>query len=56
MIERGMTADDIVKILGASSIVAEEATQAAELAKHGMSADDIVKILKASSNPTETPG
>ena len=50
MIDRGMTADDIVKILGASSKAAE-ATQAVELAKQGMSADEIEKILKASSTP-----
>jgi hypothetical protein len=53
MIERGMTADDVVKVLRASSIAEHEANQAMELAKEGMSADDIVKILKANSTPAQ---
>src|SRR5262249_28918522 len=54
MIDRGMSADDIVKVLCASSRSAEEVNQAAELAKEGTSADDIVKILKVSSKPIES--
>ena len=47
MIARGLTPDDIAKILGASSKPAEETSQATKLAEQGMSADDILKIIKA---------
>jgi|SRR6516162_840144 hypothetical protein len=56
MIERGMSADDVVKVLGASSRAEYEASQAMELAKEGMSADDIVKILKAGSPTADVRG
>src|SRR5262249_24201082 len=46
MLERGMSADDIVKVLGASCKTPDESI-VVELAKQGMSADDIVKVLQS---------
>ena len=54
MVERGMTADDILKVLGASSQSEHAVSQITELAKEGLSADDIVKILLAAKAPAET--
>ena len=51
MIERGMSADDILRVIAATSSPAGEGSTAAALAEQGMKADDIVKILHASSNP-----
>jgi hypothetical protein len=56
MVERGMSAEEIVMVLGASSKPANEAQSVAQLAEQGMSADDIVKIIKASSNREERAG
>jgi Tfp pilus assembly protein PilN len=51
MIERGMSADDILKVLQATSIPSNDV--AAQLASHGLDADDIVKVLQASSKPLQ---
>jgi hypothetical protein len=47
MVERGMSADDILKVLAGSSTPPDTGHVATELAEQGMSADDIVKVLKA---------
>jgi hypothetical protein len=45
ILDRGMSADDVIKILGASSASSDE-SNVVELAKEGMSADEIVKIMQ----------
>ena len=53
MIERGMSADDILKVLQATSMPSNDV--AAQLASQGLEADDIVKVLQASSKPLQRP-
>ena len=56
MIERGMPADDILKVLQATSVPSNQPTDvAAQLASQGLDADDIVKVLQASSKPLQGP-
>jgi hypothetical protein len=53
MIDRGMSADDILRVVAATTSPPWAKNPAAELAEAGMSADDIVKVLNASSSPQE---
>ncbi len=66
MLDRGMTAEDIERIMRASSRRAESASEAVteddnrseliqNLAENGMSAEDIERILRALQKPTEVP-
>src|SRR5262245_15147235 len=62
MLERGMSADDIVKVLAATATASKAEHEAAlkrEMLHHGMSADEIVKVMVASASPdgsvAETP-
>jgi hypothetical protein len=49
MVERGMSADDILRVMAATAMPSGTNSTAAALAEQGMSADDIVKVLNASS-------
>ena len=66
MVEQGMSADDIIRVLQTSSVPQREEAvgqhrreaefaAALEMADRGMSADEIVRVLQASSVKEENP-
>src|SRR5262245_43507716 len=54
MLDRGMSADEIVKVLNASA-TSSEATLKKYMLDRGMSADDIVKVLNTTTASQESP-
>jgi hypothetical protein len=55
MIGRGMSADDILKVLQATSTASHEKDVTTLLARLQYDPDDIIRILQASSKPRQPP-